>query len=84
MQKYEFDADISKNGSILLPKKMSNKIKNHHVKIILFDLGEKIKEAKLTINQSLKGVFNRYSDLSKVQTEKDAFKKAMEKKHENN
>ncbi|MDD3050066.1 MAG: hypothetical protein PHR06_02865 [Candidatus Cloacimonetes bacterium] len=76
MNKYEFHTRVSSDGTILLPENCQ--IKNHKVRIILFD--EEI-ETKVS-SRKLFGILGDYADESLLTKEKNAVQYALRKKHE--
>jgi hypothetical protein len=79
MHKYEFYTKISNDGIIILPDNI-NQVRNHTVKIIIFD--EEI-EKKTSVKELL-GAFHKYADETKVQKEKQAIQEELKSKHETN
>ncbi len=73
MQTLEFET-VEKNGIINIPKQLINKVKNHHLKIVMMfqDFDKNNNKTK-----TLAGSLNEYANPKLIPLEKNAFSDAM-------
>jgi hypothetical protein len=78
MQKQEFKARISPQGTIELPKHLSG-LTNHQVRVVLYDIGSKA----LSIDKGKYfGALHQYANHDKASMERDALATALKQKHD--
>ncbi len=79
----EFEAEIN-DGKIQIPKKYLNKLTSNVKVIILNSSQNDIKENNNTnAKQSAMGILKEFADISLIDTEKDAWGKAVQEKYAN-
>jgi len=78
MHKQEFEARISSQGTISLPKHLSG-LTNHTVKVVIYEIGSK----KVRNDGAyFFGALHQYANPSKIDQEQHALINAMKKKHD--